>query len=137
MWLALMLMVAMPTSSDIQTIAQGGMSGIERPRHVVVRTEDEWSALWREHAGDGDRPAVDFGSRMVVGVFLGTRMTAGYSVTITRVEPGGADLTVWYRESTPAPDALTAQVLTMPFHLVSVPRVEGRVTFSTEGDVAR
>jgi hypothetical protein len=36
---------------------------------------------------------------------------------------------VQYRETKPAPDAIAAQILTSPFHLVAVPRADGDVKF--------
>ncbi|MGH3369203.1 MAG: hypothetical protein ACRDPR_04320, partial [Nocardioidaceae bacterium] len=53
-------------------------------REVTIRSAAEWQALWKEHDG-GDLPAVDFAHSMVVGVFLGSRPTAGYAVEISAV----------------------------------------------------
>jgi PrcB C-terminal len=110
------------------TVAQGTRSDISESRFVVVRTAAEWQKLWKEH---DSRPApdVDFSRSIVVGVFLGTRPTAGYGVTITAVtaRPGGA--AVDYTEQRPAPGRMTAQVLTSPFHLVTVPKETEKVEF--------
>ena len=43
-----------------RTIAKGDQSSIESPAQVLARTEAEWTALWRRHAGDAAAPAVDF-----------------------------------------------------------------------------
>jgi hypothetical protein len=66
---------------------------------------------------------------MVVGVFLGSRPTAGYGVEILRTIGGGGAFIVEYVETAPPPGAITAQVLTMPYHLVAVPAHAGEVTF--------
>src|SRR5436190_19970182 len=66
-----------------RTIAKGDQSNIESPTQVLARTEAEWVALWRRHAGDGERPPVDFTREMVVGVFMGSRPNAGFSTTVT------------------------------------------------------
>ncbi len=105
------------------TVARGSDSQISAPREVAVRSADEWRALWSAHA-TGQAPAVDFSRFMVVGVFLGTRNTAGYAAEVVRVQSQGAVVTVEYRERRPAADALTLQVLTAPFHLVSIPRAD-------------
>jgi hypothetical protein len=105
-----------------RTVAKGDQSNIETAAQVLVRDEAEWTALWRRHAGDGDRPRVDFTKEMVVGVFMGSRPNAGFSTTIvTSMEVKGV-LVVRYTESIPSRDAVTAQILTSPYHLVAVPR---------------
>lgn len=116
------------------TIAKGTLSGVERPRQVVVRTEADWRALWKEHAPERAAPPVDFTTRSVVAVFLGSRRTAGFDVSITAVEPRGAETVVHYRETRPGRDDMVAQVITTPFHIVSAPLLQGAVTFAEEHD---
>jgi len=110
-------------------VAQGSNSQISEPRHVVVRTADEWQALWKLHSTNAP-PSVDFSKSMVVGVFLGTRPTAGYGVRIVNVRGTGDAIVVDYREQKPAPGGMTAQMLTSPFQLVSIPRDNRKVEFS-------
>lgn len=115
---------------SFKAIDRGLQSHIESPREVVVRTPAEWIALWKEHAPDRPRPKADFARSTVVGVFLGSRPTGGHGVEITAIAREGATLTVTYREQQPRPDAMVTQVITMPYHLVSIPRFEGAVRFT-------
>jgi hypothetical protein len=127
--LTLAFAAALQPAPSIRTVGKGPMSAIETPRQVTVRSAAEWSALWKENGAAEPAPAVDFSREMVVGVFLGSRLTAGYGVEIVRaVGPAGA-LIVEYVESAPAPGAITAQVLTAPYHLVAIPRRDGAVSF--------
>lgn len=126
----LALALAAPASVPVTTIVKGEMSAIEEARQVIVRSASEWAALWKQHNWDAPAPPVDFSKQSVVGVFLGTRPTAGYSVEITRATLDGATLVVEYSERRPAPTDVTAQVLTMPFHVVSVPAHAGPVRFA-------
>ena len=71
------------------------------------------------------RPAVDFSKEFVVAVFLGSRPTAGFSVEIVGTRDDGAGLVVQYRETRPPAGAIVAQVLTMPYHIVAVPKRAG------------
>jgi hypothetical protein len=70
-------------ASAIQTVVTDAMSQIEDSKQAVARTPAEFEALWRLHAGPVAVPKVDFGSRTVVAVFLGSRNSAGYTVEIT------------------------------------------------------
>jgi hypothetical protein len=115
--------------AELVTVAQGPMSNIEEPRQVAVRTAAEWQSLWKEHDGQRAAPAVDFAQSIVVAVFLGTRPTAGFAVEITAVRTEGNRVVVEYRERRPARDALLAQILTSPFHVVRLARIAGTIEF--------
>src|SRR5436190_4199116 len=105
-----------------RTIAKGDQSNIESPAQTLARNEADWAALWLRHAGDADRPAVDFSREMVVGVFMGSRPNAGFSTTIvTSMEVKGV-LVVRYRETMPLRGTVSAQILTFPYHLVAIPK---------------
>jgi hypothetical protein len=115
--------------AELVTVAQGPMSNIEEPRQAVVRTTAEWQALWKAHDGQRAAPAVDFTQSMVVAVFLGTRPTAGFAVEITAVRAEGSRAVVEYRERRPPPDAIAAQMLTAPFHIVRLARTSASTEF--------
>jgi hypothetical protein len=115
------------------TVARDDSSGIEEPRQLAVRSAGEWSRLWREHDGSRPAPRVDFATRTVVAVFLGTRPSAGYAVEITGTRADGADLVVQWSERRPEKGMVTAQILTSPAHIVTVPKVAGTVRFEKAG----
>ena len=121
---ALALFLQTPTGNMLtpRTVDKGGQSEVAAPRQVTIRDADAWAALWRAHAPDRPQPAVDFAREMVVGIFLGTRPTAGFAVEIAGYRLEDNRLVVTYRESRPAAGTLTAQVLTAPFHLAAIPR---------------
>ena len=89
----------------------------------------EWGALWKENGAKSPLPAVDFSREMVVGVFVGTRSTAGYGVEIVRAIGNSSTLVVEYVETAPSRDTITAQVLTAPYHLAAIPKRDGTVVF--------
>jgi hypothetical protein len=118
-----------PAPMTFTTLGRGDQSRIEEPRQAVARTAAEWAALWKAHGGDGKPPAVDLTRSIVIGVFLGTRPTAGYTVEIVRIETRDTDLVVTYREQGPAPGDMVAQMLTAPFHIVRTGSHAGPVRF--------
>ena len=130
----MMLCILLMTIGSAQTpsftnIAKGDSSGQQLAKQVTVRTAAEWKALWKDHAPTEKMPAVDFARDMVVGIFLGTKPSAGHEVEIVGVRPEGKDLIVEYVQKQPAPGTMAAQILTEPFHLVSVPKHAGTVRF--------
>ena len=122
------------SSIPMKTIEKGAQSNVEDPRLVVVRSSNEWATLWRAHAPDRPPPSVDFSRDMIVGVFLGSRPTAGYQVEIVGARldqetKAQGTLVVQYRVTAPPAGAVTAAVLTMPYHLVAVAARGGEVKF--------
>jgi hypothetical protein len=113
----------------VHTLDKGDQSNVDDAKQAVVRTEAEWAKLWNQHSPDHKRPAVDFSRQMVVGVFMGSRPTAGFSIDIVSTIQANGVLTVRYREVIPSRDAITAQVITSPFDLVTVPTFAGDVRF--------
>ena len=130
MVLAALLQAAPPPKTIlIKTIDKGMQSMVETPRQVTVRSADELAKLWKAHAPDRIQPTVDFARDMIVGVFLGSRPTAGYDVQIVSAREDQGALVVRFRLTMPGRDAVAAQVLTMPYHVVVIPRYAGDVKF--------
>ncbi len=114
--------------SILTTIARGDASRVSEPRRVVARTDDEWRALWAAHAGpDGQAPDVDMRSVTVAAAFAGEKPTAGYGVEIQL-----RDGTLVVDEQHAAPGGILAQVITSPFHIVSIPKSTGNVPWASE-----
>jgi PrcB C-terminal len=132
----MMLALALAANVSFTSIAKGDMSDQETSRQAIARTPAEWQALWKDHAPADKLPAVDFGTRMVVGVFLGTQPSSGYEVEIVGVRTDGDALVVEYAQRKPGRDMMTAQILTQPFHLVAVARHAGPVRFVRVSDPA-
>jgi protease stability complex PrcB-like protein len=126
--LAALLQGAAPNAT-MKTVDKGPNSNIDTARQVTVRSAVDFATLWKSHAADRKMPDVDFNSNMVVGIFLGSRPTAGFAVEIVSAQPEGGALIVKYKEARPSRDAISAQVITTPFHLVAVPKAEGTVRF--------
>lgn len=115
---------------SVETIARGTTSGIgaHPPQVRVARSNEEWQALWQEHAGDVDIAPpdveIDFQTEMVVGVF-DSRETSGYGIgissfwTLTSTE---VILPVMLLE--PGEDCSVEQRPTQPFHIVKLRRVD-------------
>jgi VWFA-related protein len=114
---------------SMRLIDKGTQSRIDARREVVARSAAEWDALWRQHAPDRPAPAIDFAREIAVGVFAGSRPTAGFAVEIVGAADSGGTLVVQYRETKPSGDAITAQVITSPYHVVALPAVAGEVRF--------
>jgi uncharacterized membrane protein len=135
----------------LSTIARGDASHIAERRRVVVRTPEEWGALWAAHAGPAsETPAVNFAVSMVAAAFGGTQ-TPPRSIEIVGAveEEGGTRLVVEERRAGSDPDAtmqlpragdpdatiagapgVTGSMPPSPFHIVMLPRVDGEIRWT-------
>jgi hypothetical protein len=95
----------------------------------VAFTPAEWEKLWRSHAFEKPLPKVDFSTRRVVAIFLGSRPTPGYQIEIISVKTEGDTSTVEWRELRPQQGLLQAQVLTSPALIASIPKTGSTVAF--------
>jgi hypothetical protein len=131
MLLPLILTLAMQAAapSPVVVIARDAMSNVDSPRQAVARDTAEWAALWRRHAGDSPAPKVDFTARTVVAVFLGSRPSAGFAVEIIGTRQASGTLIVRWQERRPSRDEVSAQVLTSPAVIASIPKFTGEITF--------
>jgi hypothetical protein len=109
-------------TSGPRTIEKGDQSNIDTAKQVVVRTEAEWTQLWRQHAPDRPQPPIDFSKETVIGLFMGSRPNAGFSTAVVSAMEGGGALVIRYTETRPPRDAITAQILTFPYHLAAIPK---------------
>ena len=95
-----MLYAAIVQVIPFTSVAQGTSSQIDEPRKIVVRSAEEFQALWKSHSTP-PLPKVDFSKSIVVGVFLGMRPTAGYTVGIQAVRRTEGGAVVEYIEGRP------------------------------------
>lgn len=115
----------------LTTVARGQDSRIAEPRRVVVRTAEEWTTLWAAHAGPGSAaPAIDFSAAIVAAAFAGERPSAGYSVDVTGAVEEAGGVRLFVDERGPGSGMAAAQILTSPFHIVSLARMAGQVAWT-------
>jgi len=118
-----------PGGAPLRQLDKGDQSNVDDARQTVARTPEEYNTLWRLHSPDRPQPKVDFAKEIVVGVFMGSRPTAGFAIEIlgTREETG--TLVVQYRETRPARGMITAQVITSAYHIVAISSRPATVRF--------
>jgi hypothetical protein len=119
----------------------GTQASVQGRTTIVARTEQEWQNMWQLAATPAPGPLPQ--GWMGIGIFLGMRQTAGYSVVIEGVTeqvttdqrftdqglPASRELVISYGERTPAPTAMTAQVLTSPYVIRIIQRNDEPLRF--------
>ena len=117
----------------MRTLAKGAFSGITNKQQLVITNQSEWKQLWARHnvaeKSAEKIPPVDFGKEMVVCITIGQQRTGGYRIEITDVETDAEKLRITYRRYAPPPDGINLQVITSPFHFVTVPKSDRKPEF--------
>jgi hypothetical protein len=111
--------------------ASGGYAAAAQEIH---RDAASFAAAWKKAnahlAPIPAPPAVDFAKEMVALVALGQKTNGGWSVEIVGLRKTESGLRVLYAVRQPAPGAMTAAVMTNPWHAVVLMRHDGAVEWS-------
>lgn len=102
-------------SGEFKTLAESSHSAITDPFVAVIRDPQTYEKIRKLDASLPKLEADFFRLNTVIAAFLGTRNTSGYSVAISRSANGE----IRVAEKAPPKDAMTAQVITSPYKLVS------------------
>ena len=127
-----------PTCLEFETIEKGFFSGITKQKNLTIRTQNEWNKLWDSHTSTRiphpKIPVIDFTKNMVLAVFMGQRRTGGFAVEIKKIEKYRSELVVLFTETEPASKAAVTAVLTQPYHIVKIRKVNLPVKFKKIGE---
>jgi hypothetical protein len=80
-------------------------SGVDSPERAIIRNVAEWGAAWaRIHARQSPQPslpAIDFSTRGVILVAMGTRPTGGFGILLKGASRSGNVVTVSFETTSP------------------------------------
>jgi hypothetical protein len=123
-------------SVNFSTIDKGTTSGFQAPLQMYVVSEKEWIDLWEKRQGSGapqrTHPAVDFSRDVVVVAALGSKLTGGYSLEVSKIVRTKENIEVTVRIGSPAPGSTPRAGSTSPFVLVRMRKPDKPVTFKEE-----
>jgi hypothetical protein len=123
------------TSEQLQVtpVFSSTVSGFSGPAEMVLRDEPALQKAMHEARHDvllEETPInVDFSRQMVILVATGTRNSGGHGIRVDEVSRQNDAMVVRYTVTRPGPDCMTTQSITSPVTAVSVPRMDGPVTF--------
>lgn len=114
---------------ELKTLAESSHSAITDPFVAIVRDPETYEKIRKLDPSLPTLATEIFRLNTVVAAFLGTRNTAGYGIEISR----GVNGLIRIAEKAPPKGAMTAQVITSPFKLVSfTPAGTTAVTLSVD-----
>lgn len=109
---------------NFTTIEQDFYSGIRITVADAFKTESRFRSFWKSHKSNDSPPPslpnIDFDTNMIIAVFRGEKNTGGYNINITSIEENDSEIIVRGEMTNPPTGGVTTQVLTQPYHIVSV-----------------
>lgn len=107
-------------TEDFKILASGAMSNIEEPLVYPARDAATYEHLKKVAPELPPQEQINFKTMAVIAVFLGTKPTAGFDLTIKRTAAGAVKI----EAVNPPKGAMTAQIITSPFKIALVPIAE-------------
>ncbi len=75
---------------------------------------------------------VDFGSEMVLAVFMGRYTSGGYSIDVVSATENESSIDVVVKKAKPAKGSFRSTVITHPYHIVKLKKIEKEIKFKIE-----
>ena len=111
-------------SMNWSILSAGNQCGVETAKNVLITTQDEFDALWKECFQNmpvgNDKPDVDFSTDWVVGVFLGTINKGGHNIAIEDLKETENGLKASLTHTKPGSNCLTTMSIEFPYVIARV-----------------
>jgi len=127
------------TQYKITTIKKGALYGAGQEQipaqNVVITTEEAWKDLLDKinttNTVISPETTIDFTTQTVLASFMPIKKSGGYSVEITDIETQKDSLVIQTKTTSPATNSMVTQVITQPYHIVTMPISEKPITFKS------
>lgn len=116
-------------------LKKGAFNAIEREQQRVIRATEEWADLWNEMFPTEMITPVPFEDKMILAVFMGSVGSAGRGVQIIKILEKENLLEVYVQEELPGRGCVSAAVITQPYHIIQLRRIDKEVKFIFEEKV--
>ncbi len=118
---------------EFEIIDYGDISGYDEETYLIVKTEAEWTNVWKKHTipflSEQSVPEIFFSEKMVTCAFMGKRPTTGYDISVEGIWVEEGKIHVEIAKRSPSKNTAVATVLTYPYVFVSLERTDLEVVF--------
>jgi hypothetical protein len=122
-----------PSDPSLRLLAYAHDSGLDEPERMVLRSPDEWAAVWRRWEarvwGKTAPPAVDFEAEMVLVAANGSHPNTGRIIVIDSVTESKHEVVVHVRTRASGAGCVVGAAFTQPIVAVAVPARRKPVRF--------
>ena len=93
--------------------------GRETASSLIIENQSDLNTLF-DSVNSEERPTVDFSKSQVVVLFMGTKKSGGYSISIENVVEVDDKIFVYQKVSTPKPGDMVTMALTNPYVIAEI-----------------
>ncbi len=108
---------------NVRELGSGNNARAESAQVTLASTQSDLAALWSAAYGlqSSPPPTPNLNGQTAVGIFLGSKPTGGYGVSVQSAQASGDVLTITVNVRQPGAGSITTQSLTSPWTIISVP----------------
>ena len=118
---------------NFTSLTKGQYSGIAEKSDKIVTDMKTWTKLWAKMhelvEPKPPLPKVDFSKNTVLTVFMGTKNTGGYDISIHTIREMKDRIQVEVEEIVPRSSGIVTMALTQPFHVVKIAKSKKKIEF--------
>lgn len=135
-WAALSLLLAGCATGEeteeivFETLSKDFYSMVEDQAFEVFRDPIAFESRLAS-AGIDLQDGIDFDTQTAIAVFMGQKPTGGYDIEVKRIVESGNRITVFYELLEPSQDDMVIQVITSPYHIVTIGHTEKEIVFES------
>ena len=122
-------------------IAAGSNALASEAGHRLIGSNDELREAWNAAYGtvlmQPELPVIDWERETVLALFMGSRNSGGYSISLERLSSVGNEIYADVRFGRPEAGAITTQALTSPWQLVKILRGGVNAVWLRDADTGR
>lgn len=116
-----------------EVIHNGWNAAFEDKRQALLTNNEDYQTLMNDVYRNFDQmptiPVVDFTKNDVIAVFIGTKTSGGYQVSVDKIIKRNDAVSVYVNEISPGKNCMTTDALTQPYQLVKIPKIKQKVKY--------
>jgi len=120
---------------EFRNIGRGWNCGHTNSAYYVIQDATEWAYIWNQLAKvlvpPPPPPEVNFSEITIIAVFMGECRSSGYWIEIKEVIDTGLSIVVKVEKTYPGWGCGTLGVITNPYHLIEIDKINKYVIFDT------
>ena len=107
-------------NSSLYTILHSASyQGRETESNLIIDSQEELEDLYLS-VGKKITPKINFSKSQVVALFLGTKNTGGYNISVDKVEEENGKIIIYKKIETPEAGGMATMALTNPFVIAEI-----------------
>ena len=118
---------------EFNVIKNNSNSSYKTAKEIKINSTDELNIVWAELFNKYDRkppiPIFDFEKSMLIAVTAGEKTNGGFKIKVASIIETSKSTVITIAESKPGEGCMTTSVMSYPFELIELQKIEKDITF--------